>query len=513
MQKVLVVDYGSQYTMLISRRVREAGVFCEIINPKSEDLVEKAKNYDAIILSGGPSSVFEENALSIDKEIFNIGVPILGTCYGMQLIHHMLGGKVETLEVGEYGKINITLDKDHDVETLKLIDGINDQTQVWMSHHDSVTEMAPGFSRIAYTDAAISMTANPEKKIYTIQFHSEVEHTVQGKQMIENFLFKIAGLQSTWKPANIIEEKLEYIKKTVGDDKVILGLSGGVDSSVLAVLLSKAIGSNLIPIFIDNGLLRKNEVQNVKEMFDGIGIKINIIDAKERFYAALKGITEPEAKRKAIGRVFVEEFTKAKAQFKDANFLAQGTIYPDVIESSGTDGNSHTIKSHHNVGGLPEELEFELLEPFRDLFKDEVRRLGTELGLPSHFINRHPFPGPGLGIRIIGEVNAERVRILQDVDHILMERLMELGIYWEVSQAAAILTPIQTVGVQGDERTYANLAAFRIVKTTDFMTATFARVDFDTLDAIATEVINKVAEVNRVVYDITSKPPGTIEWE
>lgn len=509
MHKVLVIDFGSQYCKLIARRVREAGVFSEIVPANKENVIDIAQNYDAIILSGGPNSVFDNNSLSIDKKIFDLNKPILGTCYGMQIIHHLLGGKVETLSEGEYGKMELSL-----TSGSHFVDGVSERSIVWMSHFDTVTKLAPGFKLLGKTKLSNAISANEDKKIYTTQFHPEVNNTEFGKQMIENFLFKISKLKPTWKMNNIAEEKINEAKNTIKDDHVILGLSGGVDSSVVAALLHKAIGKNLTSVFIDNGLLRKNEVEKVQKLFkDGLKLNLVTIDAKENFYKALKGITDPEQKRKAIGRVFVEEFTKVKKQFSNAKFLAQGTIYPDIIESAGVNGTAHVIKSHHNVGGLPDDVDFEIYEPLKDLFKDEVRELGKELGLPDDVIMRHPFPGPGLGIRIIGEINEKSIKTLQDVDDILITNLIDANLYHSVSQAAAMLTPIKTVGVQGDERTYKNLVALRMVNTNDFMTASFSRIDFDFLEKVSTEIINKVEDVNRVVYDITSKPPGTIEWE
>ena len=509
MNKVLVIDFGSQYCKLIARRVRELGVFSEIVPANKENIVEVAKGYDAIILSGGPNSVYDKNSLSIDKKILELNIPILGTCYGMQIIHHILGGKVTKLPEGEYGKVELELTSDN-----PIVENVDKKSIVWMSHFDTVVDLAPGFELVAKTKLSNAITANVDKKIYTIQFHPEVVNTEFGTKMIENFLFNVSKLEKSWEISNIAQEKIEEAKKIIGKDKVILGLSGGVDSSVVAALLHKAIGDQLIPVFIDNGLLRKNETESVKELFEKhLKMNLQVIDAKDNFYKALKGLEEPESKRKAIGKVFIDEFTAAKKNFSDAKFLAQGTIYPDVIESAGTNGTAHVIKSHHNVGGLPDEIEFEIFEPLRDLFKDEVRRLGLELGLPKELVMRHPFPGPGLAIRIIGEVTEKRVKTLQEVDHIFISRLREKGLYDQVAQAAAILTPVKTVGVQGDERTYRDLVALRAVNTSDFMTATFSRLDFDFLDSVATEIINKVDDVNRVVYDITSKPPGTIEWE
>lgn len=509
MNKVLVVDFGSQYCKLIARRVRELGVYSEILPANKKDIVEMAKNYDAIILSGGPNSVYDPNSLTIDKGIFDLNKPILGTCYGMQLIHHLLGGEVSKLPEGEYGKVKL-----HLTSNSPILSEVKDNSIVWMSHFDTVVKLAPGFELIAKTDMCNAMTGNAEKRIYTIQFHPEVTNTEFGFKMLENFIFKIANLKADWQIGDIVKDKIAHAKEVIGNEKVILGLSGGVDSSVVAALLNKAIGDQLIPIFIDNGLLRKNEMEEVKKTFEeGLGLHLHIIDAKERFYEALKGLTDPEDKRKAIGRVFIEEFTNAKKMHSEAKFLAQGTIYPDVIESAGINGTAHVIKSHHNVGGLPDEVDFTIFEPLRDLFKDEVRKIGLELGLPKDLVMRHPFPGPGLGIRILGEITPERVKTLQEVDYIFIKKLRAANLYDQVSQAAAILTPLKTVGVQGDERTYRDLVALRVVNTTDFMTATFAHLDFNFLEEVSSEIVNKVQGVNRVVYDITSKPPATIEWE
>ena len=509
MHKVLVIDFGSQYCKLIARRIREMGILSEILPANKSNIVDRAKKYDAIIMSGGPNSIYDKNSLTIDKNIFKLNIPILGTCYGMQIIHHLLGGKIKKLDTSEFGKVNLYLEKDTDI-----VSNVEKKSIVWMSHYDSIVKMAPGFESVAKTDICIAMTQNVENKIYTTQFHPEVTNTIFGKKIISNFIFKIAKLKPEWCMPKFLKTKIAEVKKIVGNNQVILGLSGGVDSSVVAALLYKAIGEQLIPIFIDNGLLRKKEVEKVQLVFKKyLSMKVIVLAAQDVFYDALKGIEDPEAKRKVIGKVFVDEFTKVKNKYKNVKFLAQGTIYPDVIESSGEHGIAHVIKSHHNVGSLPKNLDFKILEPIRELFKDEVRKLGKELNLPSELIMRHPFPGPGLAIRIIGGVTKKRVRILQEADDIFISNLIKKNLYHEISQAATILTPLKTVGVQGDKRTYKNLLVLRAVNTTDFMTASFSRIDFEFLDDVATEIINKVNDINRVVYDITSKPPGTIEWE
>ena len=509
MQKVLVIDFGSQYCKLIARTIRELGVISHVVPANKKNIVDIAKKYDAIIMSGGPNSVYDAGSLTIDKSIFGFKIPILATCYGMQLTHQLLGGKIDKLKEGEFGKVKLSLKGKTDITK-----DVDDNSIVWMSHFDSLIKLAPGFSVVATTSMCVALTQDIERKIYTTQFHPEVVNTTYGKKMISNFLFEIANLRAEWKIPNILKSKISEIQKTVGKDNVILGLSGGVDSSVVAALLYKSIGEQLIPVFIDNGLLRKNELEKVQKIFKKhLSMEVTIVNAKDNFYNALKGLVDPEAKRKAIGRVFIEEFTKVQLKHKNVKFLAQGTIYPDVIESSGENGTAHVIKSHHNVGGLPKDLNFKILEPVRDLFKDEVRKLGVELKLPKELVMRHPFPGPGLAIRIIGEVTKAKVKTLQEVDDIFISSLIKNNLYYSVSQAAAILTSVKTTGVQGDRRTYKNLVALRAVNTTDFMTASFSRLDFDFLDNVATQIINKVEDVNRVVYDITSKPPGTIEWE
>ena len=509
MDKILIIDFGSQYCKLIARHIRKMNVFCDIIPANKDNIVEIAKHYKGIILSGGPNSVYEKNSLSINKDIFKINKPILGICYGMQIIHHLLGGKVTTLKEGEYGKVHLEITKDNE-----LVSEVNKDSFVWMSHFDSVVNLAPGFELIGKTNLSNAIAFNKEKQIYTIQFHAEVEYSEFGKKMLENFVFKIVKAKNEWKIQNIAKNKIDEIKKIVKNEKVLLGLSGGVDSSVVAALLNKAIDKQLIPVFIDTGLMRKNEVLEVKKVFEQkLKMKLIVVDASKQFFNSLLNVEDPEKKRKIIGKLFIDEFEKVKSRFQDIKFLAQGTIYPDIIESSGKNGVAHVIKSHHNVGGLPEKLGFELCEPLKDLFKDEVRELGLQLGLPKELINRHPFPGPGLAIRIIGKITEEKVKTLQEADHIFISSLRENNLYDKVSQAAAILTNVKTVGVQGDQRTYKNLLALRVVKTTDFMTGKIAKFDLSYLEEIANKIVNKVQGVNRVVYDITSKPPATIEWE
>ncbi|MBE4704122.1 glutamine-hydrolyzing GMP synthase [Spiroplasma platyhelix] len=509
--QIIILDYGSQYTQLLARRIRELNVYAEVVsfNTTANDL-KKYQNLKGIILSGGPSSVYANDAYSIDQEIFNLNLPILGVCYGMQLITEIFGGKVELANSQEFGKAILHLDKQEN----KLFENVKNDCQVWMSHADHLTQMPKEFVQLAYSDSSVAAIANLNKNIYGIQFHAEVTQSEYGIQMIENFLFKIANCNKDWTMQEFIKEKIQEIKTTVGSEQVILGLSGGVDSSVAAVLLSKAIGKQLTCIFVDTGLLRKNEAENVMNIYaKEFDINIKLIDAQEQFYNALKGITDPEEKRKIIGHNFIEVFNKQAQELNNAKFLAQGTIYPDVIESSSEEHNSKTIKSHHNVGGLPEDLKFSLLEPLRNLFKDEVRKVGRELGIPDVMINRHPFPGPGLGIRVIGEVTKEKCDILREVDDIFIKKLIKEDWYNKTSQAFVTLLPVKTVGVMGDNRTYDYVVALRCVNTIDFMTATTTHLPWEFLEEVVNEIINKVKKVNRVVYDITSKPPGTIEWE
>lgn len=505
---IIILDFGSQYNQLIARRVRDLGVYSEVIpfNTSVSEILEK--NPIGIILSGGPSSVNAENAHLVEKELFETGIPILGICYGMQLTTHILGGKVKKGEKGEYGKSNL-----HINQYCQLFDGVSESSVVWMSHFDEVEIVPRGFQINAKTDV-ISAISNEDKKIYCIQFHPEVTHSEEGEKMLENFVFGICKAEKNWKLTNYIDRTIQEIRQKVGSEKVILGLSGGVDSSVAAVLIHKAIGSQLTCIFVDTGLLRKDEGKKVMENYGKhFNMNIKMIDASERFLSKLNGISDPEQKRKIIGKEFVEVFNEESKKFDGAKFLAQGTIYPDVIESQSVKGPSAVIKSHHNVGGLPEDMKLELLEPLRELFKDEVRKVGEELGIPSHLVHRHPFPGPGLGIRILGEVDAEKVKILQEADDIFINELYKHELYDKVSQSFVVLLPVKSVGVMGDERTYEYTAAVRSANTIDFMTATWSRLPYDFLEIVSNRIINEVKGINRVVYDISSKPPATIEWE
>ncbi|PPE06345.1 glutamine-hydrolyzing GMP synthase [Mesoplasma corruscae] len=509
--QVLILDFGSQYTQLLARRIRESNVYTEVLH--FDTTFEKIKEYKklkAIILSGGPSSVYLQDAYTIDKKILDLPVPILGVCYGMQLLTEHFGGKVELANAQEFGKTTLKLE---DLNS-KLFKNVDKQTQVWMSHADHVTKVPEGFEILGYGDTSIAAIGSIKKPIFGIQFHAEVTHSLQGEVMLKNFLFDIANCEKDWSLKNFIKEKMNEIKAKVGDKQVILGLSGGVDSSVVAALIGRAIGKQLTCIFVDTGLLRLNEDIEVMNAYkDNFDINIKKYDAGNIFFEKLKGLKDPEDKRKAIGKCFIDVFVDAARDYKNADFLAQGTIYPDVIESSSSSKAAKVIKSHHNVGGLPDDLQFELIEPIRNLFKDEVRQVGLELGLPKHMIDRHPFPGPGLGIRVIEEVTKEKCLILQKVDEIFIRRLREEGFYEKVSQAFATLLPVKTVGVMGDNRTYDWVVGLRSVNTIDFMTATSTHLPWEFLDSVVNEIINKVEGVNRVVYDITSKPPGTIEWE
>ena len=512
-EKILVLDFGSQYNQLIIRCIRNLGVFAEL---KSAELtIEEIKTYGAsgIILSGGPASVYDKNSPSVDPEIFNLGIPVLGICYGMQLMMQSHGGVITASDSREYGKA--LLEKMQ--VPCPLTEGIVlENSQVWMSHGDSVTELPKGFECVTTTESTpFAIVQNVEKHLYGLQFHPEVVHSLNGQQILENFLRKICQTHSNWEMKSYLEESLEKVKQKVGpDDKVILGLSGGVDSSVMALLLDKALGSRVRCVFVDNGLLRLDEGMKVEKMFtENFNLNFKRVDASELFYSRLAGVTDPEEKRKIIGNTFIEVFDNEVAHESDVKWLAQGTIYPDVIESTSTHGASVTIKSHHNVGGLPDDMKLSVLEPLRELFKDEVRALGKELGLPKEFINRHPFPGPGLAVRIVGEVTPEACEILCKADDIFLREINNAGIYNDIAQAFAVLLPIKTVGVMGDGRTYENVVALRAVTTTDFMTADWYRFDPELLSSISSKIIGEVKGINRVVYDITSKPPGTIEWE
>jgi len=505
---IIILDFGSQYNQLIGRRIREMEVYSEIIpynTPLNEILAKKPAG---IILSGGPSSVNAENAHLVEKELFDAGIPVLGICYGMQLTSHLLGGKVSKGIKGEYGKSELEI-----VRSNPLFTGVSRKSTVWMSHFDEVEEVPEGFE-VSGRSGVIAAMANEKKNIFAIQFHPEVTHTEEGWKMLENFVFNICKAQQNWKLTGYIERTVADIKEKVGNEKVILGLSGGVDSSVAAVLIHKAIGDQLQCIFVDTGLLRKDEGKKVMENYgEHFHMKIDMVDASERFLSKLKGISDPEEKRKIIGKEFVVVFDEESHKFEGAKFLAQGTIYPDVIESQSVKGPSAVIKSHHNVGGLPEEMNLQLLEPLRELFKDEVRKVGEELGIPHHLVYRHPFPGPGLGIRILGEVDAEKVKILQEADDIFIEELYANKLYEKVSQAFVVLLPVKSVGVMGDERTYEYTAVVRSANTIDFMTATFSKFSWEFLESLSNRIINEVRGINRVAYDISSKPPATIEWE
>jgi GMP synthase (glutamine-hydrolysing) len=507
---IVILDFGSQYNQLIARRVREMGVYAEVV-PYFEDLEKiKARNPKGIILSGGPASVYLEGAPTIDKEIFELDIPILGICYGMQLTQHLLGGEVAKADKQEFGKAKVIIDNPEN----PFFKGVSNNTQVWMSHGDHVTKIAPGFKQIAHTDACVATLFNEEKNIYNVQFHAEVTHSEEGTKMLSNFVLDVCKCEENWSMGNYIDETVKHIKETVGDKKVILALSGGVDSSVAAVLIHKAIGDQLSCFFVDTGLMRKNEAEKVMKTY-GENYKMNIecVYAEERFLSKLEGVSDPEEKRKIIGHEFIAIFDEQKQKMKDAEFLAQGTIYPDVIESQSVKGPSATIKSHHNVGGLPEEMDFKLLEPLRELFKDEVRKVGRELGIPDHMIDRHPFPGPGLGIRILGAVDKEKADILREADDIFISELREAGLYQKVSQAFVVLLPVKSVGVMGDERTYEYTAVLRSADTIDFMTATWSHLPYEFLGRVSNRIINEVKGINRLTYDISSKPPATIEWE
>jgi len=511
---IIVLDFGSQYTQLIARRVRESHIYCEIV-PYFEDIKKiKEKNPKGIILSGGPASVYAKDAYMVDEEIFELNIPIMGICYGMQLIVHHFGGVVQKADHHEYGKAQITFDTINGHDSLLSYE-ISSPTTVWMSHGDRVEKLPSGFSKIAHSNnSPYAMIANEEKNIYAMQFHPEVAHTTEGKKILENFAIKICKITPNWTMKNFLKTQIELIKDKVGDKKVLCALSGGVDSSVVTALLYKAIGNQLIPIFVDTGLLRKNEGSKVKEVFTNyLHVPLIAIDAEDEYLNELKGITEPEKKRKIIGHKFIEIFQREAKKFDGIKFLAQGTLYPDVIESISVKGPSKTIKTHHNVGGLPDWMQFELIEPLRELFKDEVRELGVELGLPDDMVYRHPFPGPGLAVRILGEVTKERCELLREADAIFLEELKSSGYYKKTWQAFCVLLNVKAVGVMGDNRTYENAVAIRAVESTDGMTATFAHLPHELLEKIATRIVNSVNGINRVVYDITSKPPGTIEWE
>lgn len=509
---VIVLDFGGQYNQLVARRVRECNVYCEIYSYRTDIEKIKEMNPKGIILTGGPNSCYEEGAPTYTKELFELGIPVLGLCYGAQLMQLILGGKVEKAPVREYGRIEVCVNRES-----ALFKGVSEKTICWMSHNDYISKVAPGFDICATTaDCPVAAAENPEQKLYAIQFHPEVLHTVEGTKMLSNFVYNVCHCSGDWKMDAFVENQIQAIREKVGDGKVLLALSGGVDSSVLAGLLSRAIGRQLTCVFVDHGLLRKNEGDEVEQVFGGSGaFDLNFIrvNAQERYYKKLEGITEPEDKRKIIGEEFIRVFEEEAKKIGAVDFLAQGTIYPDVVES-GLGGESAVIKSHHNVGGLPDYVDFkEIIEPLRNLFKDEVRKVGLELGLPEYLVFRQPFPGPGLGIRIIGEVTAEKVRIVQDADAIYREEIAKAGLDRDINQYFAALTNMRSVGVMGDERTYDYAVALRAVKTIDFMTAESAEIPWSVLQTVMTRIINEVKGVNRVFYDLTSKPPGTIEFE
>jgi len=507
-QMILILDFGSQYTQLIARRVRELNVYCEI-HPFNK--VPALDNVSGVILSGSPFSVNDTNAPAPElKQIFKLEIPILGVCYGAQFIAKSNGGEVEPSKIREYGRANlIKIESSHE-----LLIGMSAGSQVWMSHGDTILKLPENYKIIASTeDVEVAGYQAGNKKIYGIQFHPEVYHSTEGMILLKNFVVNICHCSQSWTPASFAETSIKLLKEKLGNDKVVLGLSGGVDSSVAALLLHKAIGTNLHCIFVDNGLLRKNEFDTVLHDYKDMGLNVKGVSSAQRFYDALKGKVEPEEKRKAIGRTFIEVFDDEAHKITGVTWLAQGTIYPDVIESISVKGPSATIKSHHNVGGLPDFMKLKIVEPLNALFKDEVRRVGKELGLKSEILHRHPFPGPGFGIRILGEITPERINILQDVDNIFIEGLKKNDLYDKVWQALAVLLPVQSVGVMGDERTYENVVALRAVDSTDGMTADWSKLPFDFLAKVSNDIINKVKGVNRVVYDISSKPPATIEWE
>lgn len=507
--KVLILDFGSQYTQLIGRRVRELNIYSEI-HPFNK-IPENLEDYKAVILSGSPYSVRGENALHPDLSKIRVKKPVLAVCYGAQYLAHFSGGEVAPSNTREYGRANLSFIKDDE----PLFDKISKGSQVWMSHSDTIKNLPTGGVLIASTNDVLNAAYRIDnEETYAIQFHPEVYHSTDGKQLLSNFLVGIAGLNQDWTPLSFVEETVEDLKAKLGNDKVVLGLSGGVDSSVAAVLLNKAIGNNLYCIFVNNGLLRKNEFESVLNQYEGMGLNVKGVDASQRFLGALSGLDDPELKRKAIGNAFIEVFDDEAHKIKDVTWLAQGTIYPDVIESvSATGGPSATIKSHHNVGGLPDFMKLKIVEPLKALFKDEVRRVGATLGIDPELLGRHPFPGPGLAIRILGDITPEKVRILQEVDAIFINGLKEWGLYDKVWQAGAMLLPVNSVGVMGDERTYEKCVALRAVESTDGMTADWVNLPYAFLQKTSNDIINKVKGVNRVVYDISSKPPATIEWE
>lgn len=509
-EKILILDFGSQYTQLIARAVREANVYCEIVPFLKK--IEYEPGLKGIILSGSPFSVNDEKAPDVNIQEMITKVPVLGVCYGAQLTARKFGGKVEKSNKREYGRAKLLRNKED-----KLLQDVSKESQVWMSHADTILELPEGFELLATTEsipiAAFKKNGTEAKPLYGVQFHPEVYHSTEGKKILRNFLVNICGCAQDWTPAHFITDTVEALKKQIGNRKVTMALSGGVDSTVAATLIHRAIGENLYGIFVDNGVLRKNEFESVLATYAKLGLNVKGVDARQRFYNELAGKTDPEAKRKTIGKLFIDIFQEEAAHLQGISFLGQGTIYPDVIESVSVHGPSVTIKSHHNVGGLPEKMHMELVEPLRYLFKDEVRKVGRELGIPAEMIDRHPFPGPGLAIRILGEITEDKVQLLQEADHLYIKALKDNNLYATVWQAGAILLPVKSVGVMGDERTYEFTVALRAVTSVDGMTADWAHLPYEFLAGISSEIINNVRGINRVVYDISSKPPATIEWE
>ncbi len=510
MDAIAILDFGSQYTQLIARRIREANVYSEIF-PHTVSY-EKLKDFNpkGLILSGGPMSVYDDGVPQLDEKILDLGIPVLGICYGMQLLAKVFGGRIEPAKNREYGKANVEI-----LGYSEILKDVRNNSIVWMSHGDLITKAPEGFEINASTEnTPVAAMSNKVMKIYGLQFHPEVNHTAEGKKIISNFLFNICQCGADWTPENFIEKAISEIKEKVGNSGAILALSGGVDSSVAATLIDKSIGKNLFCVHVDNGLMRKDESRQVLKVFkEKMKLNLTFVDASEIFLSRLKGVTDPEKKRKIIGSTFIEIFEKEASKIEDVKFLVQGTLYPDVIESVPVKGSSATIKSHHNVGGLPEKMNLKLIEPFRELFKDEVREIGRKLKLPDEFIRRHPFPGPGLAVRILGEVTPERLRILREADEIFIREIKNFGIYDEIWQAFSVLLPVQTVGVMGDFRTYEHVVALRAVTSADGMTADWYRMDGEILGLISKKIIQNVKGINRVVYDVSSKPPATIEWE